>query len=1170
LTIDLLPMVRNATGVLIAVLLALPLAAQTPSASGTVLTIAGGGADNGENVPALSATMDHPSGMAFGADGTLYYSDAGHFRVRAIDPTTGLVRTVAGTGVAGNGGSGPATNTPIAGTAGINFDPTGRLLLADASSHKIRRLDFDAGTLEVFAGSPTTFGFFGDGGPATSARLLFAQGVAADAAGNVFIADSLNRRIRRVDAATGIINTIAGTGQSSGFEPTGDNGPALAATFGSPQRVALDAAGNVFIADLGVNGASARVRRIDAATNIITTVFGGGAETSDSGVATDQFLPSALDVTCRDGSIYVSTFLRAYRVDLATNQFTTIAGDGMTGFSGDGGPSLAAQFNRLYGIALSAAGEVFLADNGNDRIRYIVPDGIRLEDNTTQIQLTLPYIASLVDDFIVSGNESLQIISAAALANVEGGVYVDDNDSAVSIDLGSLGEVGGTLEISGNDAATSIDLDSLTSVGQNVTMIGNDSTTTINVDSLTSVGQNVTMNENDSTITINLDSLTSVGQNVTMIGNDATTTINLSSLDSIGGTLEISGNDELTDIDLSTLSSIGVNVTMIGNESATTIDLSALASVGESVTMSGNNAATTIDLSALTDVGLSVTMVGNGSLTTLHSGSLNSVGGTLEIKNNPMLSFFHGASLIEVGGSVVISGNPSATSVAMGSVTDVGGDVVISGNPSATTVDMGSVMDIGGDVVIAGNPSATSVAMGSLTQVGGDVTVVSNTSADVIDLNSLISTGGGMTVAINTVATLLDLDSLISTGGGLSVVSNQSIVAIDLTSLNSVGGSLEISGNNAATYIDLSSLIASSSVNISSNDSAQVVDIGSLADVPGDVIIAGNPSATTVDMGSLESVGGSLEITDNGAATVNFGNLTSVDGDFTVVSTGPDIIDLSSLIVGGSGSIEAINTTTLTGQTAAESTAATLVNGPASMTVMAPDGTFAAPVEFSLHQLTGGDLNPQSGDDEGQDVTVDPLAAYQINFNALSLNQPVSVSFDIALTTLSETERKSILDALTHDALTLAVKGDAPGSEYHLFGLAAEGQPPVLDELVRLLRLDATEMQLPPGSIDDPAILRFDALVSHFSTYAVVTFDSSQPIAGDFNNDGFVNAADYVTWRKNDGSPDGYDLWRANFGKSALDGASAIGSANVPEPSNFAMFLMGVLAVGTCYRLQRM
>ncbi len=225
------------------------------------------------------------------------------------------------------------------------------------------------------AGAP---GFGGDGGPATAAQFANPSGVAVDGVGNVFVADTANQRIRRIDAAAGTITTVAGGAANGAPGLGGDRGPATAARLNSPAGVAVDASGNVFIADTANN----RIRRIDAATGTITTVAGGAAKGApgfggDGGAATGAQLnsPSGVAVDGKGGILIADTANnRIRRIDATTGTITTLAGgvaDGAPGFGGDGGAPMSAQLNGPAGVAVDTAGTVSIADTANQRIRLI-------------------------------------------------------------------------------------------------------------------------------------------------------------------------------------------------------------------------------------------------------------------------------------------------------------------------------------------------------------------------------------------------------------------------------------------------------------------------------------------------------------------------------------------------------------------------------------------------------------------------------------------------------------------------------------------------------------------------------------------------------------------------------------------------------------------------------
>src|SRR5206468_1407102 len=224
--------------------------------------------------PATAAALSFPAGAAFDGTGDLIIADQSNCVIRKVHMTTGTISTVAGTGgacgFAGDGG--PATAAELYLPADVALDVAGNLFIADQDNFVIRKVDAMTHQISTVAGTPGISGFAGDGGPATAAELSTTAGVALDGAGNLFIADSGNCVIRKVAAATGAISTVAGIGGACGF--AGDGGAATAAELNLPMHVVLDGAGDLFIADSG----NCVIREVVAATGAISTVAGiGGA-----------------------------------------------------------------------------------------------------------------------------------------------------------------------------------------------------------------------------------------------------------------------------------------------------------------------------------------------------------------------------------------------------------------------------------------------------------------------------------------------------------------------------------------------------------------------------------------------------------------------------------------------------------------------------------------------------------------------------------------------------------------------------------------------------------------------------------------------------------------------------------------------------------------------------
>ncbi len=281
----------------------------------TIVTAAGSGTFGygGDDGPASAASLADPASVFPGTDGRLYIADTSNRRIRVVD-AAGVIRTVAGNGDSGySGDGGPATDAMLADPAGVFVDVQGRIFISDTNNHRIRRVDAD-GTIYTVAGNGNA-GYSGDAGPTTEARLNFPTGLFVNGAGSIFFADRENHRVRRVDPS-GTITTVAGNG---GFGSSGDGGPATMASLALPSDVVVDDTGNLFIADRF----NFRIRKVDSAGGI-----------------------------------------------------ATVAGNGAFGFSGDGGSATLASLKFPSAVALDGANNLYIADRDNNRLRKVDGAGV--------------------------------------------------------------------------------------------------------------------------------------------------------------------------------------------------------------------------------------------------------------------------------------------------------------------------------------------------------------------------------------------------------------------------------------------------------------------------------------------------------------------------------------------------------------------------------------------------------------------------------------------------------------------------------------------------------------------------------------------------------------------------------------------------------------------------
>jgi sugar lactone lactonase YvrE len=331
-----------------------------------IRTIAGSIAagSKGDGGSAVSAQFDRPLGVVVDSVGNLYIADANNHRVRKVT-TDGKISTFAGTGSPGKGGDGgPAVSAQLNYPREVVVDSVGNLYIADANNHRVRKVTAD-GKISVFAGTGTA-GSGGDNGLATAAQLNGPFGLAVDSAGNLYIAEYYNHRVRKV-TTDGKISTFAGTGSPG---KGGDGGPAGSAQLNCPIAVAVDDADGLYIAD----HANHRVRKVTA-DGKISTIAGTGTAGSggDGGTATSAQLnlPMGL-VVDSTGVLYISEW-NGHRVRKVTadGKISTAAGTGAPGSGGDSGPATSAQLNNPSGLAVDCVDTLYIADWANNLVRKV-------------------------------------------------------------------------------------------------------------------------------------------------------------------------------------------------------------------------------------------------------------------------------------------------------------------------------------------------------------------------------------------------------------------------------------------------------------------------------------------------------------------------------------------------------------------------------------------------------------------------------------------------------------------------------------------------------------------------------------------------------------------------------------------------------------------------------
>ncbi|HLP50064.1 MAG TPA: T9SS type A sorting domain-containing protein [Chitinophagales bacterium] len=421
----------------------------SPAKSQTIITIAGTGASgfSGDGQPATAAVFRDIYDVAIDNNGNILIADCSNSRIRKIDAVTGIISTIAGNsntiggGFSGDGGL--ATQAQLSFPYSIAVDTANNIFVADNSNNRIRKIDAVTGIITTVAGTGA-YDYTGDGGQAVNATLKRPRAITIDKSNNIYICDFGNHCIRKVNSSTGVITTIAGTG-TAGF--SGDDGPAVAADLNSPFGMALDTSNNLFVADLQ----NQRIRKIDLSSGLISTYAGTGYTDStgygsfsgDGGPAILAELnqPHALEFDREGYLFFADDKARRIRRISPAGTISTVAGNGVAGFAGDGGPALMASFKGINGMCFNQQNELFVADVLNQRIRkiYDIPSIISIVAKEYTIDVYPQPAGNFLKVAIDSKEYDLiTLVDAIGQTVITSAIEADANGKSVTIDVSEL------------------------------------------------------------------------------------------------------------------------------------------------------------------------------------------------------------------------------------------------------------------------------------------------------------------------------------------------------------------------------------------------------------------------------------------------------------------------------------------------------------------------------------------------------------------------------------------------------------------------------------------------------------------------------------------------------------------------------------------------------------
>ncbi len=778
-----------------------------------------------------------------------------------------------------------ATNAMLVDPTSLTVDGDGNLYFADlpefGAYSVIRRVDAVTRQISTIAGTGTV-GDTGDGGPATSANITV-TGIALDSSGlNLYFSCGPYMRIRKVHLPSGIVSGVVGFPQVLG-----------------PIGLAMSSDDELFMADPAIG-----VLKLPAGSDTVMTVarlsWDGGVIESPSQVALDRHG----NVFVLDTSIHGSGDTGIWRIDGSNHSNLTHVAGGGAGPGTSGHPTNAF-FRRCFFMALDDHGGVYAAgahriwraDMITQTIASFAGDGIGGEfsgEGGPAQDAQFHFVTGIAmskqgDVFIADGPATNRLI-----LRVSRNLLVDD--PASQIYLGSQTNVNGSVVVNGT-TLTNLDACQLELLQGHLTISSNEHLASICASNLNTVTGNLTIVDNPNATQVDVGNPTAIHGDLSIQENGPGTVVDVGN-PVIGGDLTIENNGDGTIVNVGDPESAGDltiegDLTIIGNDSQVAVNVGNPTPVGGNLTIQENGPGVLVNVGNVNAVDGNLTIENNGPGTIVDVNNVAEVGGSLTISNDSSVFIVNVNSLTNAGSNFTISANPNLTNVSVIALSSVGGDFTVSENHSLESIKADALATVGGGFTIT-DSTANTILFGELAETGGDLVLSNNPAADEICFTNLTRVGGRFLISRTGPAATLCFDRLTNVVSDFEI-SDATANTVLFSELETVGGNLTITDTTANTIVLGELDDVGGSVIVVENSEVGSLNLGNLESTTGDIVVTDNPGLGSLDLGGLIAVGGSIVVTeDPGLNTLDLASVVDVGGD--IIVTGDT--NLSNLVLG--------------------------------------------------------------------------------------------------------------------------------------------------------------------------------------------------------------------------------------------------------------------------------